>query len=436
MKQFFIFMGITAACLSFTACPTGGGGNGPGGVSNGIPVEFLDIRADGGEDATTTKLTLSFDADIEGLSAEDITLEPGTTGAVRGGLSPSGEGVYELALGGISAGGEISVSPAKDGYTVSPASRSVTVHYYADPNAVAAAFTGLAADGDETAATTKLTFTFDKDIEGLNAAGITLDPGDTGLTTGELSRTGAGVYELAVTAVTEGGEVTAAAAKTGYTISPASRTVTVWGPPPLSADSALKSLGVRDNTGAITLTPAFDPAVTKYTGYAALAATTVTIEAEARDGDAGIEGTGGAFPADTGARAYHVIVTAPDGTATDYTVSIYRKGSIGFSSEGWEVESPLEDGDTALFKQDAAGNFLTGGDLYEKTITVQNAEVYGAFIWKVDGEEKGREDSITLRAGDYANGPHELSLTVFYKDDPEVPWAAELIFTVQQQNTN
>jgi formylglycine-generating enzyme required for sulfatase activity len=37
--------------------------------------------------------------------------------------------VYELAVSGISAGGSITVSATKDGYTVNPASRNVTVFY-------------------------------------------------------------------------------------------------------------------------------------------------------------------------------------------------------------------------------------------------------------------------------------------------------------------
>jgi hypothetical protein len=76
--------------------------------------------------------------------------------------------------------------------------------------------------------TGKLTLTFDKAVEGLSAADITLNAGSTGTEKGSLTAAGtAGVYELAVSGVSSAGNVTVTVSKTGYTFTPASKTVAV-----------------------------------------------------------------------------------------------------------------------------------------------------------------------------------------------------------------
>ena len=56
-----------------------------------------------------------------------------------------------------------------------------------------ASFTALSADGSSSVDTTKLTLTFDKDIEGLSAGNITITQ-EGKVTTGGLTKTGTGVY--------------------------------------------------------------------------------------------------------------------------------------------------------------------------------------------------------------------------------------------------
>ncbi|MDR2702486.1 MAG: formylglycine-generating enzyme family protein [Spirochaetaceae bacterium] len=202
----------------------------PGDTSTGdtTGVTFTSLTADGSATATTTKLTLTFDKDITGLSAADITLTSGSTGAVKGSLARTGTGVYELAVAGITAGGSVTVAVSKSGYTITGGPKTVTVYRYVSPTDIAAAFTNLTADGSAAATTAKLTLTFDKDITGLSAEDITLDGGSTGVVKGSLTRTGTGVYELAVAGIMAGGSVTVAVSKSGYTITGGLKTVTVY----------------------------------------------------------------------------------------------------------------------------------------------------------------------------------------------------------------
>ncbi|MDR2702302.1 MAG: SUMF1/EgtB/PvdO family nonheme iron enzyme [Spirochaetaceae bacterium] len=94
------------------------------------PVTFANLTADGSSTATTTKLTLTFDKDITGLSAADITLTSGSTGAVKGSLTRTGTGVYDLAVSGITAGGSVSVAVSKSGYTITGGAKAVTVYAF------------------------------------------------------------------------------------------------------------------------------------------------------------------------------------------------------------------------------------------------------------------------------------------------------------------
>ncbi|GHT73765.1 hypothetical protein FACS1894124_2640 [Spirochaetia bacterium] len=114
-----------------------------------------------------------------------------------------------------------------------------------------AAFTDLAADGSATATTTKLTLTFDKAITGLEKDDITLTAGTTGAIPGELTSTGTGVYELAVSGITASGTVTVAVSKPGYEITPSSLDVAV------TRTGAMNiTLDIVDGGGGLTLTGA------------------------------------------------------------------------------------------------------------------------------------------------------------------------------------
>ncbi|MDR1932345.1 MAG: hypothetical protein LBQ57_05915 [Spirochaetales bacterium] len=101
-------------------------------------VSFSNLTHDGSSTKTTTALYLTFSADITGLAAADITITGGSTGATKGALTgPGANHVYTLGVTGITQGGEITVAVAKQGYGINPASRNVTVNYYAAPVFVA-----------------------------------------------------------------------------------------------------------------------------------------------------------------------------------------------------------------------------------------------------------------------------------------------------------
>jgi len=196
--------------------------------STNIAATFTNLMANGSATDTTTRLTLTFDKDIAGLSAADITLTAGSTRAVKGSLTRTGIGVYDLAIGGITAGGSVMVSVAKSGYNITDGSKTVTVYYYVSSTAITAAFTGLTADGSAAVTTAKLILTFDKDITGLSAADVVLDAGTTGAVKGDLIKTGTGIYNLAVGGITAGGSVTVAVSKSGYNITGGSKIVTIF----------------------------------------------------------------------------------------------------------------------------------------------------------------------------------------------------------------
>lgn len=94
------------------------------------------MTANGSATETTTVLTLTFDKAIEGLAAADIALTAGETGAIKGALTAKTNGVYELAVSGITKGGEVTVAVAKTNYTITPAYKTVTVNYKAASVAV------------------------------------------------------------------------------------------------------------------------------------------------------------------------------------------------------------------------------------------------------------------------------------------------------------
>jgi len=247
MKRIARILGITiiaaVIAIGFTGCIDPDNGD--------ISVTFIHITANGSALEITTRLSLTFDKDIEGLSAADITLMPGSTGAVKGDLTRTGTGVYELSLSDIGANGTITVSVSKAGYDIIGGSRTVTVYYYGSSgeNDIIAEFTGLTADGSTLANTTKLTLTFDKDIDGLSATDITLNAGSTGAVKGMLSRTGTGTYELSLSGIGANGTITVSVSKAGYAITGGSKTVTIY----LSTDITVEFTGLTQN-GSNTVT--------------------------------------------------------------------------------------------------------------------------------------------------------------------------------------
>jgi hypothetical protein len=108
-------------------------------------------------------------------------------------------------------------------------------------------FTGLTQNGSSTETTTKLTLTLDKNIDGLAAEDITLTANDTGAIKGTLTPKGSGVYDLGVSGITTGGQVTVDVTKTGYEIIPVSLQVTVYGNGSAGITVAFKGLLQDEN---------------------------------------------------------------------------------------------------------------------------------------------------------------------------------------------
>ena len=97
----------------------------------GSPATFSSLTANGSAtSATTTRLTLTFSGGYPvGLSADDITLS-GVAGVTKGTLSSDGGSTYTLPISGFTAGGTLSVTVSKTGYSISDSSRTVTIYYY------------------------------------------------------------------------------------------------------------------------------------------------------------------------------------------------------------------------------------------------------------------------------------------------------------------
>jgi uncharacterized repeat protein (TIGR02543 family) len=256
---------------------------------------FTNLTANGSNASATTKLTLFFDRDITDLSAADITLSSGSTGTSKGTLTKTGTGVYDLAVSGITSGGSVSVAVSKSGYNITGGPKSVAVYRSAPVN-ITVTFTGLTADGSATVTTTKLTLTFDKDITGLSAADIALDGGSTGASKGSLTKTGTGVYDLAVSGITSGGSVSVSVSKSGYNITGGTKSVTVY----YGIIAAIQGITIPVNSaipvttitetaqyrGTITWSPADNPfkASTEYTATITLTAKTgYTLQGVAAD---------------------------------------------------------------------------------------------------------------------------------------------------------
>jgi len=124
--RFFAIAVITVLIL--TGCPDAPVQNDTN-TGNNTPVTFTDLTANGSPTATTKKLTLTFDKDIADLSAADISLDAGTTGAVKGTLTRTDTGTYDLAVAGIGKTGPVAAFVSKSGYNITGGPKTVTVYF-------------------------------------------------------------------------------------------------------------------------------------------------------------------------------------------------------------------------------------------------------------------------------------------------------------------
>jgi len=186
-------------------------------------ASFNNVTANGSIISSTTALNLFFNKVIPGLTEDDITLDPGVTGIIKGNLSDKGNGEYELSVSGITSSGTIDVIVSKAGYVISGSPKTIQVLY-----AVPVVFNSLTTDGTISAATTKIIFNFDKDIENLTADDITLIPA---LNKDSFNKINTGVYELEISGITEHTNLAVFVTKNGYDISPDSKNVMVYQAP-------------------------------------------------------------------------------------------------------------------------------------------------------------------------------------------------------------
>ena len=219
-KPYIVVIIIIFAVLAFAlaACNNDNNDN----RTDPMTVAFTALVANGTADSvTTTELTLTFDVDPSTLAAADITL----IGATRGALTGTGL-VRTLAISNITVGqGEVVTVAISNpqGYTISPAQRTVAINIESVPTAVT--FSAISANGTpNTADTTVLTLTFSESIT-LSANDITL----FGATKGALTGVGTN-YTLAISNITvlQGGRITVSLTNpTGFEISNANREVAV-----------------------------------------------------------------------------------------------------------------------------------------------------------------------------------------------------------------
>lgn len=99
-------------------------------VEEPIEVTLVSAVADGESEAvTSTKITVTFDKVIEGLTAADFSLTDDTGSAVKGALTAVGGGVYELALTSVTTEGNVTLSLVNpDGYVVTGSPKTVAVY--------------------------------------------------------------------------------------------------------------------------------------------------------------------------------------------------------------------------------------------------------------------------------------------------------------------
>lgn len=228
-------------------------------------IAFSSLTANGSSNSvSTTALTLTFSADVTGLTAADLTL----TGATKGALTRTSTGVYSLGISGITVanGAYLTVAVAKTGFIFTPAILTVA----ANVSTTAITFASISANGvSGSVSTTALTLIFSADVTGLSATDITV----TGATKGVLTRIGTGVYTLGVSAITvlNGANLTIAVSKPGFTFTPASRTVVANVSTTSIAFNSLTANGVSGSVATTALTLVFGADVT------GLSATDITV---------------------------------------------------------------------------------------------------------------------------------------------------------------
>jgi uncharacterized repeat protein (TIGR02543 family) len=202
---------VASISLTLAGCEDLAGG---GDRNNTDSSAITYTVAANGTGSTTTGLTFTFSAVVNGLTANNITISG--TGVTRGSLTGSGT-TWTLAVT-VATAGTITVSIAKLG--IENGQKQVTVYKQGQ-----AAITYMVADPHGYGnTTTTLTFAFGTAVSGLTAGDITLTNGPGSVTKGALTGSGT-TWTLAVTVATAG-TITVSIAKPG--IESGQKQVTVY----------------------------------------------------------------------------------------------------------------------------------------------------------------------------------------------------------------
>jgi hypothetical protein len=126
--------GMLAILLSFGMMVVGCGGG-----SGDDEVTFSSVVSRGSA-GVTTSLVLTFDAEISGLSASDISLS-GVTGVIKGTLSYGyfeglGAHEYSLPISGFTSNGTLEVAVSKSGYTIFGSPKTVSITAVSDQKSI------------------------------------------------------------------------------------------------------------------------------------------------------------------------------------------------------------------------------------------------------------------------------------------------------------
>ena len=168
------------------------------------------------------------------LNKTSTSITAGNTEKLTATITPSGATNQNVtwsssntAIATVSGGTVTAVSAGTATITVTTTDGRKTATCTVTVSNNAVTLNSVSANGDSsTQTTTQLTLTFSKAITGLSANDITLT-GVSGVSKGTLSASGA-TYTLPISGITEGGTLSVAVAKTGYTISGSPKTVTIY----------------------------------------------------------------------------------------------------------------------------------------------------------------------------------------------------------------
>jgi hypothetical protein len=212
------------------------------------PILFMSVTADGNATTPSTKLTLTFDQVVTGLTAADITLDgiPGIEkGALTGPVYESQSYKYTLAISKFTAGGPLTVSVAKAGFAINDSVKTTTVYY-----TIVVTFLNLNANSVD-GTTTSIVMYFDQPIAGLSASDIELEmSGVNNVIKGAMTHSG-NSSTLEISGFTTNGTLRVTVSKAGYTVSDPSKTVNIlYATPAFTSVAGFQTWlnGMRANT--------------------------------------------------------------------------------------------------------------------------------------------------------------------------------------------